>query len=305
MNLLLISCRKGRVFNCELGRPAHLISVGLIGFGMCAGSAWLGYKAAPQPKYDEMVQEWRQDLSNQAQLVSNIEQESQADIDALTSRIGLLQAQMTRIDALGSKLVHMAKLEDGEFNFEEAPALGGPITPSQQEPQHLDALSASLDELQQLLENRQLQLTVLEQYLLNRNLQEQAEPSGRPIHKGWLSSHYGMRNHPISGKREMHKGIDFAGKLGSDVVAVAKGVVTYSGRKYGYGNVIDINHGNGYVTRYAHNRKNLVAVGDKVDKGAVIAEMGTSGRSTGPHVHFEVLVNHKQINPSRFINASR
>lgn len=304
MNLLLISNRKGRVLNCQFSRPSHFFAAGVIGLGLCAGSAWLGYQSAPKPQYDPLVEEWKLEIAHQKQRVAQIEEETQADINALTSRLGLLQAQMTRIDALGGKLVHMAKLEQGEFNFAQPPALGGPVV-QPQEPQEISQLSATISDMQQRLEDRQTQLTILEQYLLSRNLQDEAEPSGRPIRKGWLSSYYGMRNHPLSGKREMHKGIDFAGKLGSDVVSVAKGVVTYSGRKYGYGKVIDINHGNGYVTRYAHNQANLVKVGDKVDKGATIAEMGTSGRSTGPHVHFEVLHNNKPVNPKRFINASR
>ena len=139
---------------------------------------------------------------------------------------------------------------------------------------------------------------------MNENLQKEVQPSGRPITKGWLSSYYGMRTHPLSGRKEMHKGIDFAGKMGGEVIAVAKGVVTYAGKKYGYGQVIDIAHGNGYITRYGHNSKILVSVGDTVEKGFQIAEIGSSGRSTGPHVHFEVLKNGRQVNPTKFIRAS-
>ena len=113
-----------------------------------------------------------------------------------------------------------------------------------------------------------------------------------------------LRTHPISGRREMHKGIDFAGTMGGPVIAVAKGVVTYSGKRYSYGNLIEIAHGNGYSTRYAHNSILLVSVGDTVEKGFQIAEIGSSGRSTGPHVHFEVLKNGREVNPIPFIRAS-
>jgi murein DD-endopeptidase MepM/ murein hydrolase activator NlpD len=154
------------------------------------------------------------------------------------------------------------------------------------------------------LENRENQLVVLENLVLNENLQKEVQPSGRPILKGWISSYFGMRTHPLSGRREMHKGIDFAGKLGGPVIAVAKGVVTYAGKRYGYGQVIDIAHGNGYTTRYAHNSRLLVSVGDTVEKGFQIAEIGSSGRSTGPHVHFEVLKNGREVNPVRFIRAA-
>ena len=154
------------------------------------------------------------------------------------------------------------------------------------------------------LSSRENQLLVLEDLLMNRNLQKEVKPSGRPIVSGWLSSYYGMRTHPISGKREMHKGIDFASKMSDPVIAVAKGIVTFAGTKYGYGKVVDVNHGNGYVTRYAHASRLLVSVGDTVEKGFQIAEIGSSGRSTGPHVHFEVLKNGRQVNPMKFIRSA-
>jgi murein DD-endopeptidase MepM/ murein hydrolase activator NlpD len=130
-------------------------------------------------------------------------------------------------------------------------------------------------------------------------------PAGRPITSGWLSSYFGIRTDPFTGKKERHKGLDFAGKLGSDVVAVASGVVTWAGRRYGYGNLVEINHGNGYSTRYGHNDKITVKVGDAVKKGQIIAKMGSTGRSTGPHVHFEVLHKGKQVDPMSYIKTAR
>ena len=141
--------------------------------------------------------------------------------------------------------------------------------------------------------------------MLHGELQQKVLPTGRPIKKGWMSSFYGMRNDPFTGKRDFHKGVDFAGKLGSDVTSVAAGVVTWSGDRYGFGMMVEIDHGNGYSTRYGHNLENLVKVGDKVRKGQTIAKMGTSGRSTGPHVHFEVLYNGRAVNPKKYIHASR
>ena len=226
-----------------------------------------------------------------------------ADIDALSSRIGLLQAHVMRLDALGRKLVHMARIDRGEFDFDNTPALGGPETVSDKVFE-LDEISMAIDKLSVELENREDQLIVMENLVLNENLKKEVEPSGRPIIKGWLSSYFGMRTHPMSGRREMHKGIDFAGKMGGPVIAVAKGVVTYAGKRYNYGKLVEIAHGNGYTTRYAHNSKILVSVGDTVEKGFQIAEIGSSGRSTGPHVHFEVLQNGREINPVRFIRAT-
>jgi murein DD-endopeptidase MepM/ murein hydrolase activator NlpD len=158
-----------------------------------------------------------------------------------------------------------------------------------------------LDDLDHEMTDREQQLSVLESVLLSRSLSERVMPSGRPITDGWLSSRFGKRNDPFTGKREYHKGLDFAGKKGSDVVAVGDGVISWSGKRSGYGNLVEINHGNGYATRYGHNQRNLVKVGDTVKKGELVALMGSTGRSTGPHVHFEVLRNGKAVNPSRYI----
>jgi murein DD-endopeptidase MepM/ murein hydrolase activator NlpD len=136
---------------------------------------------------------------------------------------------------------------------------------------------------------------------MSRSLSERVTPSGRPVEEGWLSSRYGKRNDPFTGKQDFHKGLDFAGKKGSEVIAVGDGVVSWAGVKSGYGKLIEINHGNGYATRYGHNQSNLVKIGDTVKKGQQIALMGSTGRSTGPHVHFEVLHDGKAVNPSKFV----
>ena len=136
---------------------------------------------------------------------------------------------------------------------------------------------------------------------MNKSLHERVMPSGKPVDEGWLSSKYGKRNDPFTGKQDFHKGLDFAGKKGADVLAVGDGVVSWSGKRSGYGNLIEINHGNGYVTRYGHNQRHLVEVGDTVKKGQQVAMMGSTGRSTGPHVHFEVLHNGKRVNPAKYM----
>ena len=130
-----------------------------------------------------------------------------------------------------------------------------------------------------------------------------ARPSGRPISKGWISSYFGKRTDPFSGKIERHKGMDFAGKAGSKISSVSAGVVTWASSRYGYGNLVEINHGHGYSTRYGHNAEILVEVGDTVEKGQAISLMGSTGRSTGPHVHFEVLLNDRQVDPIRFVQS--
>ena len=155
------------------------------------------------------------------------------------------------------------------------------------------------------LDDRESQLSVLETVLLNQNLKARVYPRGRPVGSGWISSYFGKRTDPFTGKKAMHKGMDFAGRKGSDVIAVAAGVVTEVGAQSGYGKLVEIQHGNGYVTRYAHNAAVLVKAGERVTKGQTIAKMGSSGRSTGPHVHFEVLRNGKTVNPARYVQASR
>ncbi len=303
MNILILSSNKGKICGLNLAKPLHLLLMtGLIA-GLAGGSGYVGYRLK-NPDNHALIDEWQTKVHQQQLQLEHIREEADANIDALSSRIGLLQAHVMRLDALGRKLTHMASIDNGEFDFDQAPAVGGPETVSNTGIIEPDELSVAIDQLSLELEAREDQLTVLEDLVLNENLRKEVQPSGRPITRGWISSYYGMRTHPISGRREMHKGIDFAGKLGGPVIAVAKGVVTYAGKRYGYGKVIDIAHGNGYTTRYAHNSRLLVSVGDTVEKGFQIAEIGSSGRSTGPHVHFEVLKNGREINPVRFIRSS-
>ena len=303
MNILFLSSNKGRLCSLNISRPLHflLLVIAVSGFG--AGATYLGYSLNPPQNNQALIEEWQQRIHQQQVRLDHITQESDADIDVLSSRLGLLQAHIMRLDALGQKLVKMANIDKGEFDFDNTPALGGPETGNQKALQ-AHQLSLAIEQLGLELSNREDQLAVLEDIVMIENLKKEVQPSGRPLLKGWLSSYYGMRTHPITGRNEMHKGIDFAGNMGGEVIAVAKGVVTFSGRRYGYGNVIDIAHGNGYTTRYAHNSRLMVSVGDTVEKGFQIAEIGSTGRSTGPHVHFEVLKNGRHIDPVKFIRAS-
>ena len=156
------------------------------------------------------------------------------------------------------------------------------------------------------MDDREQQLDILETLLANRKIEDAVFLAGRPIKKGWMSSHFGRRADPFTGRMAIHEGVDFAGKLGSDIVTVGSGVVTWSDNRYGYGRLVEINHGNGFMTRYAHNMENKVTVGDIVKKGQVIALMGSSGRSTGPHVHFEVYKHGRPVDPATYIHrASR
>jgi len=245
--------------------------------------------ASPQPVSEETVP-----------------REMQETINALTARLGALQAQVIRLNALGKRLVDMAGFEKGEFDFESQPPQGGPEQPAalEETPVPLPSLAHSVDVLNQQLDDRQQQLSVLELLFMNRNLLDEVLPEGRPVSDGWLSSYFGYRTDPFTGRPEFHEGVDIAGKMGEPVVAVAAGVVTYAGKRSGYGNLVEISHGNGFVTRYGHNSAILVAVGDTVSKGQAVALMGSTGRSTGPHVHFEVWRGGKAVNPIKYLNAA-
>ena len=303
MNILFLSSNRGQICSLNLTKPLNLLLLVVTIGGLGAGAFYSGYTLNPPNENQALIDEWQEEIRLQQVRLKIIGQEADADIDALSSRLGLLQAHVMRLDALGQKLIQMANIDKGEFNFNSTPALGGPETGSQRALQSPE-LARAIEQLSFDLANREDQLEVLEDIVMLENLQKEVQPRGRPLLKGWLSSYFGMRTHPISGRKELHKGIDFAGKMGGEVIAVAKGVVTYAGRRYGFGNVIDIAHGNGYVTRYAHHSRILVSVGDTVEKGFKIAEIGSTGRSTGPHVHFEVLKNGRQIDPVKFIRAS-
>jgi murein DD-endopeptidase MepM/ murein hydrolase activator NlpD len=173
-----------------------------------------------------------------------------------------------------------------------------------EKPLPLPTLSQSVDQLDQQLDDRQEQLSVLESLFMHRNLLDEVMPQGRPVSDGWISSYFGYRTDPFTGRREYHQGVDIAGELGEPVVAVAAGIVTYAGKHGGYGNLVEINHGNGFVTRYGHNSKVLVTVGSTVSKGQEVALMGSTGRSTGPHVHFEVWRSGRVVNPLKYLSAA-
>ncbi|MCU7933152.1 MAG: M23 family metallopeptidase [Candidatus Thiodiazotropha sp. (ex Codakia rugifera)] len=284
------------------------IVVGIVAiFGL--GMTWVGYQiGVGDTEFPEhqLVASLKQTFAKERQLLNDAKTDTQGGIDALAIRVGQLQSQLLRLDALGERLVDMGGLDKNQFSFDTPPALGGPEaiqTRSQQSA--LPELLQEMEHLEQMVEYRQQQLMLLEDLIMNSNLEDSVHPTGRPVQKGWISSYFGMRNDPFTGKRTMHKGMDFAGKDGSGVVAVAAGVVTWAGDRHGFGKLIEINHGKGYITRYGHNKEILVGVGDRIKQGQVIAEMGSTGRSTGPHVHFEVVRNGKTIDPTKYILTKR
>jgi len=300
MNIILFTNKRGQVWNYDINLlHASLTFVsGLL--VLLAAAVYIGIRLGS----DELqsVANWQDSMGEQQARIVEARQSAQADIDALTLRIGQMQAQMLRLNALGGRLVSQSDLDKDEFDFDAVPPVGGPEEVINRQSVPLDDFISMLEQLEIEMADREQKLSVLESLLMSRSLSERVTPSGRPVGDGWLSSHYGKRNDPFTGKQDFHKGLDFAGKQGSEVIAVGDGVVSWAGIKSGYGKLIEINHGNGYTTRYGHNQSHLVKVGDTVKKGQQIAMMGSTGRSTGPHVHFEVLHNGKTVNPSGFIS---
>lgn len=245
-----------------------------------------------------------EELDSQRQRVLAAKETAEENLNALTLRLGQMQAHVMRLDAMGQRITRIAGLDDGEFDFSSPPAQGGPEEASTiLADVIMPDFITQLDELARQLENREKQLGIMESMIMNRNLQAEIIPTGRPLTKGWISSRYGVRNDPFSGKATFHNGIDIAAPAGTEVISVAAGVVTWAGRRYGYGNLVEVNHGNGYVTRYGHLKEVLVSAGEMIKKGHVIATVGTTGRSTGPHVHYEVWVEGKRVDPMKYVQA--
>lgn len=300
MNIILFTNRRGQVWNFEF-RPVLVATLTVAVLAtMVTGAFYIGLQAGEDEI--EYVAEWREVVNSQHMDIKELRKTAQADLNALTTRIGQLQGQMLRLNALGERLVSQGDLDKAEFDFNTVPAVGGPESGINDQSAGLGDILAMLDSLDAEMGDREQKLSVLESLLMNRSLSERVMPAGRPVGDGWLSSRFGKRNDPFTGKWEFHKGLDFAGKKGSSVVAVGDGVVSWSGKRSGYGNTVEVTHGNGYVTRYGHNEHNLVKAGDTVKKGQQLALMGSTGRSTGPHVHFEVLHNGTAVNPAKYID---
>lgn len=231
-------------------------------------------------------------LQEQRDLIQRLKSDNQQQVDGIVSNLAGMQAQLTRLDLLSEQLAAEAGLETQDFKL--PPEL---ITDNVME----HDLNQKYEMVEQALEYKIQQLEALESILLGLNIEHQSKLAGRPIEKGWLSSYYGVRKDPFTGKPTMHQGVDFAGEAGNAVVATGAGIVTWSGKRSGYGNLIEIDHGNGLRTRYGHNETLVVTVGDVVTRGQTVALMGTTGRSTGVHVHYEVLRDGKRVDPLPYI----
>jgi murein DD-endopeptidase MepM/ murein hydrolase activator NlpD len=254
---------------------------------------------------DELAQihAQKRELAAQRAAINEARREAVTHLNALAQRMGQMQAQIFRLNALGSRLTRMAGLDPREFNFSAEPAMGGPekggVATASAE------LTASLTRLAADLDRQQERLAALESLMLDRKVNAAVTPSGWPVEGGWVSSGFGRRADPFTGQQSMHEGVDIATRFGTTIQAMGDGVVTYSAEKAGYGLMVEITHDSDLVTRYAHTSAALVKVGDRVQKGQAIAQVGTSGRTTGPHLHFEVLRNGNAVNPQRYLQLQQ
>jgi len=303
MNLQLVASRAGRTSEFDLSSPRNLLVVMAIALLTVAGIFVAGLQLGRFIQGPMEGAALEREMDQQRLALNTARQQLEGKVDALAKRVGTLNAHLIRLNALGRRVTDLAGLDRGEFNFDEAPPSGGPdegessLAGSAQVPE----LTAVLDALDDQLADRQRQFLVLESLMSMRELGERILPGGLPLIGGWISSTFGNRQDPFTGHIAFHKGVDFVGKPGSRVLAVGPGVVSYSGYKSGYGYVVEITHPTGQLTRYGHNSRNLVRVGQTVTSGQPIAVIGSTGRSTGTHVHFEVEQDGKTVNPMRYL----
>ena len=304
MNIIVFSGRQGggRSRHFNLAHPVTLaicafVVLGTLGaafaMGMQLGAHVGGGPAEPRA--------WSRILAEQKTEIVEMRARVQDRVNAIAGRLGQLDAHIIRIDALGKRLTTIANVDRHQFNFDDEPTVAPAPASSGPASNQLPDLTSQLSQLEQRVDLRDAQLSALENIIVGRKITEAVRPQGRPVGEGAISSYFGERSDPFTGEEGFHKGLDFAGTAGEPVVAVAAGVVTWAGERSGYGTLVEINHGNGYVTRYAHNQSALVAVGQTVTRGEQIALMGSTGHSTGVHVHFEVLHNGAQIDPLIFV----
>ena len=303
MNVIIFSKRDGHARQLSL-HPLVLVSVALVVLAIVGGAfsagMTLGHDSGAGLALAQ-TSHWSRILAKQRRQITDLKQQMRARADAIAIQLGDMKAHLIRLDALGQRLTAMAGIKSTEFNFGHDPPQGGPDTDAPGTRPQIGDLSTLLTRLQGQIDRRDSQLSALENVILSRQLGQEIHPEGRPVNTGYISSPFGWRIDPFTGREELHEGIDFAAPMGTPIHAVAAGIVTWAGPRGGYGNMVQIDHGNGFSTRYGHASKILVHVGETVQRGDVIALVGSTGWSTGPHVHFEVLRNGLEINPARFV----
>ncbi|MCK9538769.1 peptidoglycan DD-metalloendopeptidase family protein [Dokdonella sp.] len=309
MNIIIVPDAHTLPRSIDLGSArVRLAIAGIAGaaalFFVAIGVAMTLLVASPQQRELRQVAELRSTLAAQRAELASFERDAHRNLDALALQLGQLQAQATRLNALGERLTQAGKLDDGEFDFASPPAVGGPEVAGTETGAPLP-FQQGLDDLRAEFDRQAAQLDVLDGLLRDRQIDKALLPTGMPVAQGYISSGYGGRTDPLNGHAGVHLGVDFGAPAGSPILAVADGLVTFAGKRTGYGKVIEIDHGNGYMTRYAHASAFVARPGQRVHAGETIAKVGSTGRSTGPHCHFEVWRNGRPVNPMTYVRTSR
>lgn len=234
------------------------------------------------------------------------ETEMKETLNSLAVRVGELQARILRLDAFGERLAKAAGIKPTEFRFDEKPGLGGAApAPAFTRDLTLPEFRQMLEEISRVLDDRTDKMGVLDSVFMDDRLARKTIPTTLPVAQGYYSSNYGYRIDPITGRQALHTGVDIIATPGTPVMAAAGGVVSTVAFHPEYGNIVDIDHDNGLTSRYAHLLKSSVKVGDVVMKGQLIAQVGNTGRTTGPHLHFEVREKGVPLNPNKFFALDR
>jgi murein DD-endopeptidase MepM/ murein hydrolase activator NlpD len=223
------------------------------------------------------------------------------NLSAMAIRLGQMQAELLRLDTLGERLAKLAGFRPQDLMFGQAPGRGGAPSSIPSQDLSLGDLRQQLEALTRQVDDRGDKLGVLESLFTLDSARKKLIPTVLPVQAGWHSSDYGWRIDPFTGQRAFHEGIDFLAEQGTPIIAAAGGVVVYSDFHPQYGNMVEIDHGNGLISRYAHASRRLVKAGDVVLSGARIAEVGRTGRATGTHLHFEVRQAGAPQNPAQFL----
>ena len=304
MNIILVSNRLVKTRSITLdGWQALFLMLMMFGLMLVAAFA-LQYslvRFAP-----EGLGEGMRTLLSKAYVDERQKQQSNlfSSLDTMASRIGQMQSQVQRLDALGVRLAKLTGMKPGEFQFDQIPAQGGPLVILPTQEMSVSILDQQLKRLTQVVNDRSDKLMALETMLLQNQLSRKLLPSIPPVTVGWYSSNFGWRIDPFTGANAMHEGVDYMVDAGTPIHASAGGVVAFADSHPQYGNMVEIDHGNDIITRYAHASKLLVKVGQVVRRGEKIAEVGSTGRSTGNHLHFEVRYQGTAQNPVRFLQKA-
>lgn len=311
MKIILVPDNLGRRQNTCISQR-HALAMGLLVLvivpGLVTAGAWKLMQTLnpppPAPALPVDVEHLRAEVETQRGHLVELEERSREQLALLTREVGRLQARLSRVDAMGRRLMNATDVAAEEFDFGLEMGRGGPRLPAGGPVPREATLEELLADLNAEVDVREQQLGVLESLIVGHQVRQQVQPSGWPVTDGWVSSTFGTRVDPFTGESAHHGGIDIARRAGSPIKAVAGGVVTFSGRLPGYGLAVELDHGGGLTTRYAHNERNLVAVGDRIRRGQQIARVGSTGRSTGPHLHFEVRIDGDTVDPRPYLTAS-